>query len=101
MKLKAVILFLIIASASVAPLTSFALRNHSAIECPSNQGDDVPPVHTHSDCSHSINGFQINFLKEEHDLELSIEHDVIEHSVFYFVHIPTSHLKGLFKPPRI
>ena len=101
MKLKAIILFLIIASTSVAPLTSFALRNHSKIACPSNHGDDVPPVHTHADCSHSIHSFQFNFLTEDHDLVLSSEHDVIKHSVFYYEHIPTSYLKSFFKPPRI
>ena len=101
MKLKAIILFLIIASTSVAPLTAFALRNHLSIECPSNHGDDVPPVHTHADCSHSIHSFQINFLKEDHGLELSSEHDVIKHAVFYNEHISTSYLKSLFKPPRI
>ena len=101
MKLKAIILFLIIASTSVAPLTAFALRNHSAIECPSNHGDDVPPVHTHADCSHAMHGFQVNYLTEHHLLELAIEHELIEHSAYYSAHIPTSYLKSQFKPPRI
>ena|SRR5690554_4151353 len=101
MKLRAIILFLIIASASVEPLTAFALRNHSLIECPSNHGDDVPPAHTHADCSHSIHGFQINFLTEDHHLELATEHVVIKHSAYYRAHFSTSYLKGLFKPPRV
>src|SRR5690554_1317890 len=101
MKLKAIILFIIVASASVAPLASFALRNHSVVECPSNHGDDVPPVHTHADCSHSIHSFQFNFLTRDHDLELSSEHDTIKHLVFYDEHFSSSFLKSLFKPPRI
>jgi|SRR5690554_901851 len=100
MKLRAIILFLIIASTSVEPLAAFTLNDHTLIECPSNHGDDVPPSHTHTDCSHSIHGFQINFITEDHHLELATEHNVIEHSAYYSAHIPTSFLKSLFKPPR-
>ena len=101
MKLKAIILFLIIASASVEPLTAFSLRNHFSIECPSNHGDDVPPVHTHTDCSHSIHSIQINFITEHQHLELAVELDIIEHADYYLTPIPTSYLKSLFKPPRV
>lgn len=99
MKFRAIILVLMFASANFVPSATFALSKTTTL-CSSNHGNDVPPVHAHSDCPHTSHGLNLTFVATSHHFEVSTEADEILYPGFEIVFNSTSYLDKLFKPPR-